>query len=619
MSSSSSSALSRSLTSILRHRAHELGLPVDADGFIPLASLLAQRDVARYSPTLSDIERIVAECPKQRFALRLKPESEGKSAADLTVSDFDMKANQGHSFEIAETAFAPVTIELLGSLVSSHSLSHSQPSEAKSSTEEFVDQLPAGSLLHSSAPTAIHGTFFPAWPLIVSSGGLSPCARQFVHFAIRPFMSTEMRSGMRRDCDLLLYVDLTAALQAGLQFFLSPNEVLLSKGLETESGQWFVPLRFINKVQILEKGKVVQELNGTEEILAWQVPEEKLQSRQKKAPSNNKQKNHGAKNDNSNIKQKQKQKQNPKQERESKADSDHASDSNSLSSASAPTSAPSSSPLTHLIVLDFEATCDNDHVLKPQEIIEFPMLLIEFPSCNLVDTFHTYVKPVYHPQLTPFCTELTGIQQETVDPAPVFPVVMKQIEQWFEKHQFLVNGLANPEKSFVFVTCGDWDLRSMLPTQLAASKARINSAADDRKESLDSELPRSLLDSRSAFSRMFQRWCNIKTVFCEYMHRREQTQKQNSQSEDAKAEDYSGRDPAGRYRFGMTGMLTELKLSLDGRHHSGIDDSKNIAKIVKALVDNGLAQEFKANGSTQWKDKTKSNANSDGKANHKQK
>lgn len=39
---------------------------------------------------------------------------------------------------------------------------------------------------------------------------------------------------------------------------------------------------------------------------------------------------------------------------------------------------------------------------------------------------------------------------------------------------------------------------------------------------------------------------------------------------------------------GMAGMLKTCGLTLDGRHHSGIDDSKNIAKIVQHLTDQGF-------------------------------
>lgn len=38
-----------------------------------------------------------------------------------------------------------------------------------------------------------------------------------------------------------------------------------------------------------------------------------------------------------------------------------------------------------------------------------------------------------------------------------------------------------------------------------------------------------------------------------------------------------------RKPVGMAGMLKAMKTDLEGRHHSGIDDCKNIAKIVERL------------------------------------
>lgn len=38
----------------------------------------------------------------------------------------------------------------------------------------------------------------------------------------------------------------------------------------------------------------------------------------------------------------------------------------------------------------------------------------------------------------------------------------------------------------------------------------------------------------------------------------------------------------------MTAMLEALKLPLEGKHHSGIDDARNIAKIVLTLQGKGF-------------------------------
>lgn len=68
----------------------------------------------------------------------------------------------------------------------------------------------------------------------------------------------------------------------------------------------------------------------------------------------------------------------------------------------------------YLVVIDFEATCDNKTSLTPQEIIEFPAVLVNLETLRIQAVFRTYVKPVCHPQLTEFCKRLTGIQQEQV-------------------------------------------------------------------------------------------------------------------------------------------------------------------------------------------------------------
>lgn len=72
------------------------------------------------------------------------------------------------------------------------------------------------------------------------------------------------------------------------------------------------------------------------------------------------------------------------------------------------------SPLRYLLVLDFEATCDNTNRIVPREemeVIEFPTIVYDIEQDNVEAIFHEYVRPTLHPTLTPFCTDLTGIQQ----------------------------------------------------------------------------------------------------------------------------------------------------------------------------------------------------------------
>lgn len=65
--------------------------------------------------------------------------------------------------------------------------------------------------------------------------------------------------------------------------------------------------------------------------------------------------------------------------------------------------------LKYLLVLDFEATCGD--AVSCNEIIEFPTLVYDLKEEKVQATFHEYVRPVIHPTLTEFCTNLTGISQ----------------------------------------------------------------------------------------------------------------------------------------------------------------------------------------------------------------
>lgn len=182
---------------------------------------------------------------------------------------------------------------------------------------------------------------------------------------------------------------------------------------------------------------------------------------------------------------------------------------------------------THAVVLDFEATCDHPTNPPVQEIIELPSVLLRLSDRAVVDEFESFVRPV-HGTISAFCTELTSITQADVDPAPTFPEVLSAHERWMAGH-----GLT-AETAFL-VTCGDWDLLRMLPSQLRTSGiGRVN--------------------------RLYRRWMNLKVPF-----------KQQVPGVSA----------------GMAGMLRALDLPLIGRHHRGIDDCRNIARILAVLLERG--------------------------------
>jgi ERI1 exoribonuclease 3 len=144
------------------------------------------------------------------------------------------------------------------------------------------------------------------------------------------------------------------------------------------------------------------------------------------------------------------------------------------------------------------------------------------------------VTPTVNPQLTNFCTDLTGITQEMVTNQPILADVLQSFHTWMTDEKLL-----EPTTKSIFVTCGDWDLYTMLRSQCDYFKL-------ERPD-------------------YFNRWINIKKSF---------------------------NKSTGKYgRDGMMGMLKDLNIQHIGRHHSGIDDCKNIAEILKSLAKHGYVFE----------------------------
>ena len=179
-------------------------------------------------------------------------------------------------------------------------------------------------------------------------------------------------------------------------------------------------------------------------------------------------------------------------------------------------------PHAYLVVLDFEATCWEEN--RDHEIIEFPAVVIEVATGNIVGRLEQFVKPVRKPQLSEFCKNLTSITQEQVDGGV-------SLEEALNAHYEFVQQFPNS----ILVTCGDWDLRTMLP--------------DDCR------------DKRISIPEYYRHWINIKNEF-KLLHRRSKAR-------------------------GMAGILNALGLPLLGTHHRGIDDCVNIGQIAIRLLREG--------------------------------
>ena len=195
----------------------------------------------------------------------------------------------------------------------------------------------------------------------------------------------------------------------------------------------------------------------------------------------------------------------------------------------------------YLCVLDFEATCDDKQPRPyPQEIIEFPTLLLNVQTGQVEAEFHHYITPDVHPQLTTFCTELTGITQEMVTDKVSLKEALRLHRAWRDGLGIRLHdseaARANPQApTFLYLTCGDWDLKTCLPKQLRYHGQKPESE--------------------------YRAWINVKWAFGRF---------------------YGHSKPGG-----MVQMLSHLGMELEGRHHSGIDDCRNIARICAQMLRDG--------------------------------
>jgi 2'-phosphotransferase len=77
----------------------------------------------------------------------------------------------------------------------------------------------------------VHGTFTKFWPLIKEQG-LKRMNRNHIHFAPGLPKEEGVISGMRTSCDIIIQIDMEAAIKDGIAFYISSNNVILTEGLE---------------------------------------------------------------------------------------------------------------------------------------------------------------------------------------------------------------------------------------------------------------------------------------------------------------------------------------------------------------------------------------------------
>ena len=197
----------------------------------------------------------------------------------------------------------------------------------------------------------------------------------------------------------------------------------------------------------------------------------------------------------------------------------------------------------YLLIIDFEATCEERNPSGyPHEIIEFPAVLVctDVDQPKIVDVFHSFVRPVINPTLSEFCKALTGIEQNVVDEADTFEKVLQSFQRWMQSHSL---GLS---KTFMIVTDGPFDMGRFMYLQCQ--------------------------QSRIEFPEYLSHWANLRKVFINFYKESFYSYSNNNGNQHAQK------------LPGLQTMLTKLDMDFEGHPHCGLDDAKNIARIVVRLL-----------------------------------
>ncbi|XP_039129626.1 tRNA 2'-phosphotransferase 1-like [Dioscorea cayenensis subsp. rotundata] len=194
-------ALGRLLTRILRHQASELKLDMRSDGYVRVCDLLMLNvttfaKVPLRSHSVDEVKEAVKRDNKQRFGLL-------EENGELLI-----RANQGHTI-------------------------------ATISSESLLQPI----LSAEEVPVCVHGTYKKNLESILQSG-LKRMARLHVHFSCGLPTDGQIISGMRRDVNVLVFLDVRMALEEGMKLYISDNKVILTEGFDG-----VVPVKFFEKIE----------------------------------------------------------------------------------------------------------------------------------------------------------------------------------------------------------------------------------------------------------------------------------------------------------------------------------------------------------------------------------
>eukprot|EP00747_Dinoflagellata_sp_TGD_P031588 gnl/TRDRNA2_/TRDRNA2_135394_c0_seq1.p1 gnl/TRDRNA2_/TRDRNA2_135394_c0~~gnl/TRDRNA2_/TRDRNA2_135394_c0_seq1.p1 ORF type:complete len:565 (-),score=118.17 gnl/TRDRNA2_/TRDRNA2_135394_c0_seq1:129-1823(-) len=206
--------ISKALTRILRHIASKLGIEIRPDGFCEVKTVMDAEAMQELNCTIRELKQVVDESDKRRFELQ---EENGVLL---------IRAVQGHSIKAVKD-------------------------------EELHEVLDPDSDLPEEC---VHGTYLECIQGILKDGLLAGGPdrgrfaefRNHVHFRPMGPEHPDAQPFMWEKFDAAIWIDLRKALQDGLPFFRSVNNIILSPGIDG-----CVATKYIEQVKDLRKGTLL--------------------------------------------------------------------------------------------------------------------------------------------------------------------------------------------------------------------------------------------------------------------------------------------------------------------------------------------------------------------------
>ena len=200
--------LSKTMSWALRHKLYDekYNLQPVVEGYVSVERLMSMPEMqarpAEKSVTVEEIKMAVDTDEKQRFKLWQDEDLDGK---------IFIRANQGHS--------KPPPRE---------GEEEKEKEKEKKTAAVILDDEKMMTRITTPLPVCVHGTNKDAWKKIKNTG-LRPMGRLHIHFACEG-PGKKPISGMRENSQVKIFVDMERAMKDGIEFFLSDNGVILSRG-----------------------------------------------------------------------------------------------------------------------------------------------------------------------------------------------------------------------------------------------------------------------------------------------------------------------------------------------------------------------------------------------------